>query len=82
MSKVADPSSVFANWQVKEKDREVAGAVLAKLAVMCDPNMDESECYEIALDFLGAADLNVINVMDLVALFRCTIMNPKFDTIH
>ena len=72
--------SVFESYQTR--DKETLAAVLAKMATCIDPNIDETESFEIAFDFLREADLNVINVVDLVALFRCTCYNPKHDILH
>lgn len=83
MSKDKQTSVIsFANWHIAPDQIEVAATVVARLAALCNPEMDEAECFEIALDFISDSELNVVNVQDLVAMFKCTCFNPKYDQIQ
>ena len=72
----------FEPWIIDTHDIETAATVLAKFAVLLDPHIDQDEAQDILLEWLDTANLDVINVVDVVALLRCTIYNSKFDTMH
>lgn len=75
-------TKTFTSWTIDDKDIPVAATVLAKFACLINPNIDEYEAYEITEDFMKEVDLNVVNVVDLVAMLKCTIYNEKFDKMH
>lgn len=72
----------FHPWIITPDETEQASIVLAKFAVLLEPNIDQDEAQDIILAWLDETDLNVVNVIDLVSMLRCTIYNSKFDTMH
>ena len=69
-------------WCISVDEAEAASVVLAKFAVLLDPHIDQDEAQEIILGWLDETDLNSVNVIDLVAMLRCTVYNSKWDTLH
>ncbi len=76
-----DNKGQFTSWHINTEDTLVAATIIARMAALIDPNMDEGECFEIAEDFLNSTELNIVNITDLIAMFRCTAPN-KSDVFH
>lgn len=67
---------------LRSKDKELFSALIARLCVIVNSEIDEDETGEIIDDFIKDEKINVESVHRLALLIRTTRLNESVSTVH